>query len=166
MDVERERERERERSVCVCDCDCDCDCLCLSGCVGERQRGRGSTCDCADRWDKCSLFCVAYPSLCTQAALTVGSAIVRPCMCASVHTHTYIHTCKLTVCMVGCALEQLNGAGGGKEIVREGTSPTLGVICCLIAISTSGFAGVYTEKMLKNSGTTGMAVCACVCLHV
>ena len=83
------------------------------------------------------------------------------------YMHTCIlHTCILTVCIVGCAVEQLNGAGDGKEIVREGTSPTLGVICCLIAISTSGFAGVYTEKMLKNSGTTGMAVCACVCLHI
>ena len=93
---------------------------------------------------------------------------VHPYMHAYIHTciHAYMHTCILTVCMVGCAVEQLNGAGDGKEIVREGTSPTLGVICCLIAISTSGFAGVYTEKMLKNSGTTGMAVCACVCLHM
>ena len=105
----------------------------------------------------------AYGGVRDRAAMSV-CVCVHPCM--HTYIHAYMHTCILTVCMVGCAVEQLNGAGDGKEIVREGTSPTLGVICCLIAISTSGFAGVYTEKMLKNSGTTGMAVCACVCLHM
>eukprot|EP00277_Geminigera_cryophila_P044038 CAMPEP_0173080598 /NCGR_PEP_ID=MMETSP1102-20130122/16399_1 /TAXON_ID=49646 /ORGANISM="Geminigera sp., Strain Caron Lab Isolate" /LENGTH=291 /DNA_ID=CAMNT_0013954271 /DNA_START=115 /DNA_END=987 /DNA_ORIENTATION=- len=63
----------------------------------------------------------------------------------------------LLVLTAGCAVVQIDGSSSGPKEARPGTSPAVGLTCALLAICTSGFAGVFVEKMLKGS-STNMAV--------
>eukprot|EP00802_Teleaulax_amphioxeia_P019832 Tamp_20085.p1 GENE.Tamp_20085~~Tamp_20085.p1 ORF type:complete len:400 (+),score=77.68 Tamp_20085:39-1202(+) len=60
--------------------------------------------------------------------------------------------CALVILTVGCAVVQIDGTNSGNtKPARVGTSPALGLTCALMAICTSGFAGVFVEKMLKTT---------------
>ena len=63
----------------------------------------------------------------------------------------------LVILTAGCAVVQTGGPSANVRTARPGTSPTLGLICCLCVTCTSGLAGVYCEKMLK-SGSSNMAI--------
>lgn len=53
-------------------------------------------------------------------------------------------------------LESAGGKGGGSEKTTVEQRPVLGFIAVLMASLTSGFAGVWFEKILKESKTTTM----------
>jgi len=63
----------------------------------------------------------------------------------------------LVMLTIGCAVVQTGSSSSMTPAPRPSTSPTLGLICALTAVSTSGVAGVYCEKMLK-SGSSNMAI--------
>jgi len=56
----------------------------------------------------------------------------------------------LLLLTLGVALVQLATSSSSLNIDSQG-SPSFGVICVLLACVTSGFAGVYLEKVLKDS---------------
>jgi UDP-sugar transporter A1/2/3 len=64
----------------------------------------------------------------------------------------------LFILTAGVSLTEMDAAGGGSKAPRggEGTqqSPLLGFVCVLMASVTSGFAGVWFEKILKNAKTS------------
>jgi solute carrier family 35 (UDP-sugar transporter), member A1/2/3 len=61
----------------------------------------------------------------------------------------------LVVLTVGVAIVQLSGSGDkhAKEVADK-AHRVIGLIAVLCAAGTSGFAGVYFEKILKGSQTT------------
>ena len=61
----------------------------------------------------------------------------------------------LIILTVGVALAQFQPASDDKKVSGESFSAqTNGIIALLIACFTSGFAGVYTEKLLKQTSTS------------
>jgi len=59
-------------------------------------------------------------------------------------------TASLGLLTVGVALVQLANTSSSGQGPSTGQRPMLGLGCVLIACMTSGFAGVYTEKVIKH----------------
>ena len=58
----------------------------------------------------------------------------------------------LVILTVGVSLAQLSATAGASDSTKANT--TSGFIAVLLAACTSGYAGVYFEKVLKNSGAS------------
>ena len=73
----------------------------------------------------------------------------------------------LAMLALGVGLVQVSGSSSGKDDddsggdAGGGQDPLLGLAAVLMACCTSGFAGVYFEKVCAC-----VCVCLCVCMHV
>eukprot|EP00397_Hematodinium_sp_SG-2012_P040739 GEMP01044696.1.p1 GENE.GEMP01044696.1~~GEMP01044696.1.p1 ORF type:complete len:355 (+),score=60.14 GEMP01044696.1:66-1130(+) len=57
----------------------------------------------------------------------------------------------LVVLFMGCALAEIPGTDASGAVADESFNRVLGLVAVFGAVSTSGFAGVYTEKLLKQT---------------
>jgi UDP-sugar transporter A1/2/3 len=66
----------------------------------------------------------------------------------------------LILLTVGCIVVQLGTANAPSSTVKTTGwgAQTVGLVCALLAQCTSGFAGVFCEKMLKGGGGASMTV--------
>jgi solute carrier family 35 (UDP-sugar transporter), member A1/2/3 len=58
----------------------------------------------------------------------------------------------LVILMIGVSAAQYD-PGAGSKVLKDGSNRTLGLLFVAVACITSGFAGVYFEKVLKSSQT-------------
>jgi len=69
-------------------------------------------------------------------------------------TTKWISLCILTLGVVIVQLSTTSEGGASAATLKTGQNKVLGLICVLCAACTSGFSGVYFEKILKGSQTS------------